>query len=143
LVSKTIIDLKDSKGNTLQYHTLDGVYTTFIYGYNYSTLLAKIQNATYSQVMAALPVSYTTLQGLDSVNDESTLQSYFSTVRNALPSAYITSYSFIPSVGVSTITDARGKTLTYVYDKFNRLSLIKDPNDNIVKRYEYHYINQQ
>jgi hypothetical protein len=141
--TKGIIDQRDEKGNIVELHSEDGIYTTLIYGHNYLKLLAKIENARYSAVIAQLPVSISQLQSLDSPNDHATLISYFQTVRNALTNAKVTSYTYIPLVGVNTITDDRGKTMKYVYDNFNRLSLVKDTEDKIVKRYEYHYKNQQ
>ena len=141
--TKGIIDQRDAKGNIIEVHSEDNVYTALIYGHNYTVLLAKIENATYSQVVAQLPVTVAHLQNLDSESDEGTLQSYFTTLRNNLPNAKVTSYTYKPSVGVSTLTDSRGKTVRYIYDEFNRLTLIKDSDDKIVKRYEYNYKNEQ
>jgi hypothetical protein len=55
---------------------------------------------------------------------------------------HITSYDYIPLIGVSTITDPNSRKLTYVYDTFNRLSFIKDNNQKIVKSYQYNFKNQ-
>ncbi len=140
--TNVIIDKRDAYGNILESHTRDGVYTSYIYGYTNNLLVAKIENATYTSAIAALPVSLAQLQALDSRHDESTLIGYFTTLRTGLPNATIVSYTYIPSVGVSTITDNRGKTMRYVYDAFHRLSLVKDSENKIVKRYEYHYKNQ-
>lgn len=136
-----VIDKRDAKGNILQYHTQDGVYTSFIYGYGNTQLLAKVENATYSTAISKLPISIGSLQSLDSKSNQTTLISYFNTLRSRLPNAKVTSYTYIPSVGVSTITDDRGKTMTYVYDEFHRLGLIKDIEGKIVKRIEYNHKN--
>lgn len=142
LEENAVIDKRDAYGNIIQYHTKDGVYTSFIYGYNYNTLLAKVENATYDTVVSLLPVSMAQLQGLNRKEDENTLLNYFKSLRNGLPSAKVTSYTYIPSVGISTITDTKGYTQTYFYDEFNRLTLIKDADKNIVKRVVYKYKNQ-
>lgn len=136
------ITKRDSEGNILEYKTKGNVYTSFVYGFGNSVLLAKIENAQYTTVESKLPVSILQLQNLDSFSDEATLQGYFDTVRNQLQNAKVVSYTYIPSVGVSTITDNRGKRVTYTYDEFHRLSFIKDQDDNIVKRYQYNYKNQ-
>jgi hypothetical protein len=136
------ITKRDIDGNILEYKTKDNVYTSFVYGFDNSILLAKIENAEYFDVIAEIPITIPQLQDLDSFNDESTLQGYFDTIRTNLPDAKVVSYTYIPSVGVSTITDNRGKRMTYVYDEFNRLSLIKDQDLNIIKRYQYNYKNQ-
>lgn len=50
-----------------------------------------------------------------------------------------TTYEHIPLVGVNRVTDPNGKSTAYEYDKFNRLRLVRDHNDNILERYRYHY----
>lgn len=136
-----VITKRDADGNILEYKTKDNVYTSFIYGFGNNALLAKIENAQYNTAVSKLPITVTQLQALDSENDESTLLGYFDTLRNQLPNAKVSSYTYLPSIGVSTITDNRGKRMSYVYDEFNRLSLVKDNENNIVKRYEYNYKN--
>ena len=49
------------------------------------------------------------------------------------------SYTYEPLVGVKTVTDASGETITYEYDSRNRLHLIRDEDNNIIKRYRYNY----
>jgi YD repeat-containing protein len=51
----------------------------------------------------------------------------------------ITTYTHIPLIGVSTITDPKGDKITYTYDAANRLQNVKDKNDNILSENEYHY----
>jgi YD repeat-containing protein len=53
--------------------------------------------------------------------------------------AMITTYTYIPLVGVSTITDPKGDTQTFTYDSFGRLQNVKDKNGNILSENEYHY----
>ena len=53
--------------------------------------------------------------------------------------AQMTTYTYDPLIGVSSITDPRNQTTYYIYDLFGRLSLIKDQNGDILKKYDYHY----
>ena len=53
----------------------------------------------------------------------------------------ITTYTYIPLIGVSTITDPKGNTMTYTYDSFGRLQNVKDKDGNILSENEYHYKN--
>jgi YD repeat-containing protein len=55
---------------------------------------------------------------------------------------HITTYDYLPLVGLSLITDPNGRTSSYTYDSFNRLSTIKDPNGKIIKSYQYNFYNQ-
>jgi len=53
----------------------------------------------------------------------------------------VTTYTYIPLVGVSTITDPKGDKITYTYDAFNRLQSVKDKDGNILTENEYRYKN--
>lgn len=129
------IDSYDSKGNILQYKSKNEIQNAIIWGYNYQYPIAKITGATYAQAIAQLTVSMTALQSLDG----QALRDELNHIRTGLPSAMVTTYTYKHLAGISSITDANNKTNTYVYDEFNRLSLIKDQDGNAVKKNEYVY----
>ena len=51
--------------------------------------------------------------------------------------AQLSHYAYIPGVGISASTDAKGLSTSYVYDSFTRLQDVKDQDGNIVKHYDY------
>jgi YD repeat-containing protein len=53
--------------------------------------------------------------------------------------AQLTTYTYDPLIGVTSVTDANGNTTYYNYDSFSRLQLIRDNNNDILKGYEYRY----
>ncbi len=53
--------------------------------------------------------------------------------------AEVTSYTWIPYIGMSSSTDMRGRTTSYEYDSSGRLKCIKDNNGNIIRHYSVHY----
>jgi len=53
--------------------------------------------------------------------------------------AQMTSYTYRPQIGVSSVNDARAGISYYEYDNFQRLMNIKDQNGNITKHFDYHY----
>jgi len=55
--------------------------------------------------------------------------------------AQITTYTYEPLVGMSTITDPKGYTIYYNYDAYGRLIAVKDAQGNILSENEYHYKN--
>jgi YD repeat-containing protein len=124
LEKKITYDLYDNKGNILQYTPENGSPVAIIWGYNQSLPVAKIENATYAQANTA----YT-------ANPEDMA------LRNSLPASMITTYTYIPLIGISTITDPKGDKITYTYDSFGRLQFVKDKNGNILSENEYHYKN--
>lgn len=123
LEKRVTYDQYDNKGNLLQYTLENGTSVAIIWGFNQTLPIAKIENATYSQANAV----YST------TNDTS--------FRNSLPNAMITTYTYKPLIGVSTITDAKGDKITYSYDAFGRLLNAKDKDGNILSENEYHYKN--
>jgi hypothetical protein len=67
---------------------------------------------------------------------------WFDDVRLHPSDAMMTTYTYEPLVGISSQTDANNKTTYYFYDAFNRLSLVKDRNGNVLKRICYNYQGQ-
>lgn len=138
LEKKITYDKYDDKGNILQFTPENGTPVAVIWGYNKTQPIAKIENATYEEV-----VSYVAnLQSLSNVGPEANLINALNALRTNLPNAMISTYTYIPLVGVSTITDAKGDTITYTYDAFNRLHFVKDAQGNLLSENQYHYINQ-
>jgi YD repeat-containing protein len=56
--------------------------------------------------------------------------------------ARMTTYTHEVGIGVKQVTDVNGHTMTYEYDPFGRLHIIRDKDGNIVQRVNYHYKNQ-
>jgi YD repeat-containing protein len=131
---KVTLDLYDTQGNLLQYKKENDIPISIIWGYNKTQPIAKIENATNSQIASALGVS-----DLNSVT-ESSLSAINNLRSNAnLTNSMITTYTYIPLVGVSTITDPKGDTITYFYDSFGRLQSVKDKDGNILSENQYNY----
>ena len=55
--------------------------------------------------------------------------------------AQMTTYSYLPQVGVTEMTDLNAKKISYEYDGFQRLKNIKSYQGNIIKNYQYNYAN--
>lgn len=121
----------DSKGNPVEIVKTNASPISYLWGYNSTLPVAKIENATQAQV-AALALGNIT-NGLTAVQENN--------LRTNLPNAMITTYTHIPLVGISTITDPKGEKITYTYDAFGRLQFVKDRNGKILSENQYHYKN--
>lgn len=66
---------------------------------------------------------------------------YIDEVRLYPKNAVMTTYTYQPTVGMTSQTDAKGMTIYYEYDIFGRLKYVKDQNGNILKQTDYHYKN--
>lgn len=53
--------------------------------------------------------------------------------------AQMTTYTYTPLVGMTSQCDANNKITYYEYDNFQRLTLVRDQDRNIIKQYCYNY----
>jgi YD repeat-containing protein len=114
----------DDKGNITQYTEENNIPVSFVWNADKTLPIAKIENATYASLLA-LP------GGLNA------------DFRASLPNARVTTFTYHPLIGVKTITDINNKTMTYEYDAFGKLRLVRDQDGNILKIIEYKYQQQQ
>lgn len=69
----------------------------------------------------------------------STGQAYFDDLRFYPMDAQMKSYSYKPFIGMTSESDINNKPITYEYDLFGRLVLVKDFLGDIMKKYDYHF----
>jgi YD repeat-containing protein len=111
----------------------DGTHIYYIWGYNYTYPIAKIENITANEI----PSSINELSIQNYTNAQ--LASFFTTLRSQLPKVQITTYLWEPLVGVIEITDPRAQKQTFEYDAFGRLQYVTDNEGKVLKENKYHY----
>lgn len=80
-----------------------------------------------------------------SANDTYTInegQNKIATVRVYPASASVTTYTYRPNIGVTSVTDSRGVTEFYEYDSLGRLIAVNDNEGNPIQTYTYHYATE-
>lgn len=119
-----------------------GPHTFYLWGYDSMYPVAKIENATYDQVMTT-GVNMTVINSLTTTADDMRFE--LDKIRNhpSMENATVNTYTYDPQIGVTSMTDASGYTFHYYYDPFNRLSYIEDAEDHVIKKYSYNYDGQQ
>lgn len=120
-------------------HTKDnGVTTVYIWGYNNTLPVARIVNSTYAEVATALGPDLTLINGSFS---ESTIRDRLNVLRDhaSMSNAEITSYTYKPGIGISSVTDPNSLVTEYIYDEHGRLQSTRDHEGNILTKYDYHY----
>ncbi|WP_303318396.1 hypothetical protein Q4Q34_10135 [Flavivirga abyssicola] len=130
----------DNKGNPIEVSKTDGTSITYIWGYNQEYPVVKIENATYASVIATLTAAELTAIK-DGTYNQSTMMATLNKIRTGLPDAMVTTYTYDPLVGATSITDPKGYTIYYEYDDFNRLEFIKDDTGKLLSENKYNYKN--
>ncbi|UII30776.1 hypothetical protein LVD17_21005 [Fulvivirga ulvae] len=124
----------DDLGNPLEYKGKDGIPGSYIWGYNHTLPVAKIVNATFSEIEAISGFGAKFHAGAGGLS-----QSQENSLRSVLQNAQIITYSYYPLIGMASQTDSNGRTIYYYYDNLGRLKSIKDHDQKVLKAYQYHY----
>ncbi len=113
------------KGNVVQVVPKSSVPVAYLWGYNNIFPIVKAANVDFATLKAA----YDDVSG-----DLSLLRNH-----SSLTKAQISTYAYIPLIGMVSETNPNGIITYYEYDNLGRLLLIKDNNNNILKKYAYQY----
>jgi hypothetical protein len=138
LASKVRYNRYDAYGNPLEVQQEDGMLIAYIWGYNHTQVVAKIENCSYQAIPANL---ITALHQATATGSELDVLTALDNLRNApgLSQAMVTTVTHIPLVGMSTLTDPKGVRIKYHYDAMNRLEKVTDHFGNIVTENSYNY----
>jgi YD repeat-containing protein len=160
LESIIVYDTYDNVGNIQQLHKADGNPVVAIWGYNKTRVIAKIENVAYNDISSLITTlnlqtlsdndDDTTIDILNTngtityVGNEGALREALESLRNnaLLANAMVTSYTYDPLIGITSVTDPNGYTTYYEYDNSQRLKQVKDADGNILSSNDYHYNGQ-
>ncbi|WP_108868895.1 PKD domain-containing protein [Aquimarina aquimarini] len=147
-VSQIVYHSYDNQGYPLEVSEDSGIHILFVWGYNNTQPILKIDNSSYTGMPNTAMSLITQLKTLSdtetTVTGETNMRNLFNQLRNHsyFKNSQITGYTYNPLIGVSSQTDPKGYTTYYKYDSFNRLQYILDKNQNIIKKINYNYENQ-
>lgn len=135
-------DSFDVDGNPTQVTSKGDIKICFIWGYDKKYLVAKIENMIYTNIPPSLITAIETASL--PTGSESNLLTALQNLRNHnnLSGAIVTTYTYKPLIGMTSMTDSKGDVTYYQYDSYGRLEQIKDKENNILSKNEYHYKNQ-
>jgi len=131
----------NENGNLLQYSKEDGVKVAIIWGYNKTKPIAKVINSTYIDIESYVLELQNLSNADNNLDTEAALRLKLQDLRESLPEAMVSTYTYDPLIGITSMTDPRGYTMYYEYDEFNRLKYVKDAEENILKENQYNYKN--
>lgn len=131
---KYYFDRYNSQGNIVQVREQGGTPVCYIWGYGGRYVVAEVKNATFSQLK-----SVPGLASFDRTPLSGGIGESINNALRALDNILVTTYTYKPLVGVTSVTDPSGRTTSYEYDDLGRLIIIKDDRGNVLKSYEYNY----
>ena len=134
----------DLRGNILEVNKTDGTHIVYIWGYSDTYPIAKLENASYDNISPAQQsavdaVKLASNADIDNTSEDA-LRTALNNLRAAFPNAMVTTYTYDPLIGVTSMTDPKGYTVYYEYDGLNRLERVKDADGNIMSENKYHYL---
>lgn len=126
----------DVKGNILERSKTGDVMEVYIWGYGKQYPVAKIVGSDYTKVKSLFNQTV-----VDTSTNDQQIRDELNKIRIGLTSvdAQVTTYTYLPLVGITSETSPEGRTIFYEYDNFQRLRLIKDQNGKILKQFDYQY----
>lgn len=126
-------DKYDRQGRLLQSSNRNGLKTVYIWGYGGLYLVACVENATFEEVNG---IRY--FGNLENAPLPGSLSFAQNSYLRQLPGAQVTTYTYLPFVGLGSVMDAAGIETHYEYDAEGRLLRITDHQGQLMDAYEYH-----
>ncbi len=145
----------DTYGNPTSFTGRDGVQKSVFWSHegHYAAVVADHVDFITLQlaISSSLPSGYTSLQDLldnmDDIATNSSAQADWQLFNNnlrsqsSLASAFVQTFTYDPTVGQTSATDATGLTSYYRYDNNNRLYQVKDFQGNVLEEHKYNFRN--
>lgn len=133
----------DGFSNCIYLTQNNSINIVYLWGNNGQNLIAEIKNATYDEVKNALggiaPEDFSIMKNPDMARINA-LRS-----NSILSNAHITTYTYMPFLGITSITDPRGIITYYDYDLFNRLREVYKIENGVkqsINLFDYYLRNQ-
>lgn len=138
--SEVYFNKYNRKGKPIQMNDND-IYVVYLWSYGNQYPIAEIKNANYQQVIQALGWTDNYLEELaEKLSPSSQDWAKIQSLRTTLPGAAVSTYTYKPLVGVTSITDPAGAVIYYDYDDFGRLkNSYRKENGNKQILQQYHY----
>jgi hypothetical protein len=132
----------DSKANPVQYKTINNIPTAILWGYNKTKIVSKVIGSTYNELIAT-GIDEDIVNNPDGISELNIELNKIQLAFENDPLKKVETYIYKPLIGVTQITDLRNQTASFEYDNFNRFSLSKDNDGNIITKNEYNLKNSQ
>lgn len=124
----------DTRGNLVDQGKTSDVHEVYLWGYNRQYPVAKIVGSTYAAINGLVTDSI-----LQNPPSDAALRTELNKIRTNLAGsvAQVTTYTYLPGIGVSSETTPAGRTTYFEYDGLGQLKVVKDQNGQIIKLFDY------
>lgn len=139
------VHIYDIHGNPVYITENNSDKTVYFWGYNHQYPIIEVKNKAYDEIKSSLSSpSQGFYDGFMSQANppDGMIQSFGDMLRRELTDALVTTYTYKPLVGMTSMTDPRGVTTYYDYDDFGRLKetyRMENGVKKIVQVHDYHY----
>ena len=133
----------NSRGNLIQISYKGSPLASYIWGYNGLYPIIEATDTDYTSLAAAAMSSGMTKDEIEGnkVYSEAKIDSVAKSIVGKLPNSAISAISYHWLFGVAKITNPRGISSSYSYDSRGRLVEVRDFNNYLINKYDYHYEN--
>ena len=128
----------DADGNICEVQAVGQPPICYLWGYKGQYLVAEIRNAAYDEVTTALGAATVEHIRTSVVLSEGDLAA-LDGLRTSRKEWHVTTATYIPLVGMASMTDPSGRETTYEYNAHNHLMRVRDHKGKVVNEYEYSF----
>lgn len=141
LISKPEYEYRyNSRGNVVEISFNGTILASYLWGYYGQYPIIEIKGIGYDELVGvAAKAGFDQRSVLDGeLFSAPQVKRLANAVRNEFPEADVSSLTYHWLIGIMESTDSRGVSTSFSYDKQGRLTDVRDMNDKLIKRYEYH-----
>lgn len=128
----------DADGNICEVQAVGQPPICYLWGYKGLYLVAEIRNAAYDEATTALGAATVEHIRTSVVLSEGDLAA-LDGLRTSRKEWHVTTATYIPLVGMASMTDPSGRETTYEYNAHNHLMRVRDHKGKVVNEYEYSF----
>jgi hypothetical protein len=129
----------DNRGNVLSFSKDGGIPTNYIWSYKSQYPIAKIEGIDYSNLESTLGGSLAINNFSNSNPTKFDIDNFIESFKIAYPNNHISSFFYIPHMGMKGQTDTKEMSTFFNYDSLLRLESIYDNDGNLIKFYKYNF----